>query len=79
MWWGTSHREDAEGAWECSWFLPEDPSHVVYIVHSVCSGGGGYEGLTYVFEHIMGGAHDGALNGYIYEGPPLGEWVPASA
>lgn len=78
MWWGTAHREDAEGAWECSWFLPEDPSHVVAIVHSVCRGGGGYEGLTYVFEHIMGGAHDGALNGYIYEGSPLGEWVPAS-
>lgn len=77
-WWGTAHREDAEGAWECSWFLPEDPSDLVYIVHSVCRGGGGYEGLTYVFEHIMGGAHDGALNGYIYEGPPLGEWLPAS-
>jgi hypothetical protein len=78
MWWGTAHREDAEGAWECSWFLPDNPGTDTYIVHSVCRGGAGYEGLTYVFEHIMGGAVDDTLIGYIYEGSQLGEWVPAS-
>jgi hypothetical protein len=78
IWWGTSQRDDSTGAWDCSWVLPGDPDDTVFLVLSNCRGSGDYEGLAYVFEHVMGGPNDGALFGYIYEGAPFGEWVPAA-
>lgn len=81
IWWGTAHREDADGAWDCSWNLTDNPRVNVYPVLGVCRGSGEYDGLTYVFEHVMGGAGADAndlILGYIYEGPPPGEWVPAA-
>lgn len=81
LWWGTSEREDADGAWACSWILTDNPRSDSLPVLNVCRGRGGYEGLTYIFEDIMGGGPEGSddlVFGYIYEGPPPGEWVPAS-
>ena len=75
--WGTHVLDGPEGGWDCSWagaFYPNDLGG--FMVSSVCPGTGGFEGLTYVFQHgnasFEGGSpfgDDNSFDGVIYEGP----------
>jgi hypothetical protein len=53
--------------------------HDSLLIIGICPGTGGYEGLTYVFQHTSGSFDDGtSFHGAIYEGPPLmGPELPA--
>jgi hypothetical protein len=75
----TSHLDNPGGAWDCTWFLTEFPHPASYPVLRVCRGGGSYDGLTYVAEHVMTGAAESQDFGYIYEGPPPVEFVPPAS
>lgn len=78
IWWGTGLQDGPDGAWECSWSLTDNPRTASYPILNICRGSGSYDGLTYVFQHVMGGGDQDVVLGYIYEGQPLGEWVPAT-
>jgi hypothetical protein len=78
--WGTHVLEDDEGGWSCSWAGIDDLwGRNAGQVLVVCPGTGGYAGLTYVFQHVFGGAQDFGdgtdIHGLIYEGPPP-PWGP---
>ena len=75
--WGTHVLDGPEGGWDCSWagaLYPNDLGG--FMSTSVCPGTGGFEGLTYVFQHgnasFEGGSpfgDDNSFDGVIYEGP----------
>jgi hypothetical protein len=52
--WGTSVLEGPTGGWECSYASTSDPSGANdVLVFGVCPGTGEYDGLTYVFQHVV--------------------------
>jgi hypothetical protein len=84
VFWGTHVLEGEDGGWDCTFSGTEDPSGQNWgIVHAICPGTGGYEGMTYVYQHAFGGAEDigngTSYHGIIYEGPPPGEPWPMPA
>jgi hypothetical protein len=73
--WGTGSIKGPSGGWDCPWVAMEPPpKHDSVFFYGVCPGTGGYEGLTFVYQQVLGGDY----LGYIYEGPPPVEIVPAS-
>jgi hypothetical protein len=83
---GTSTKTTDDGVWECAWTGPQDPTVVTTaMVVQVCSGVGGYAGLSYVGHWVWEPSRwsdrdlgDGSSHrGYIYEGdlPPLLEFA----
>jgi hypothetical protein len=67
--WGTHILDKAEGGWDCSWSATEYPVWEDFLVLGVCPGTGGFEGLTYVFQHATADFGDGStFHGVIYEG-----------
>lgn len=77
--WGTSVLDGPDGGWECSWSGSNYPvgerefGYWPILLTAVCPGTGGYEGLTYVFQHATVDLTEGSsFNGVIYEGPPPG-------
>jgi hypothetical protein len=73
--WGTHVLDGPEGGWQCSWSGTDFPVSNGYLLIGVCPGTGGYEGLTYVFQHGTEDFGDGTtFHGYIYEGRPM--WEP---
>jgi hypothetical protein len=84
--WGTNDVVAPDGRWECSWSGTGDPfGRLDGIVSGVCRGTGGYEGLTYMWQHAVrftgkgdfGG--DTNMYGHVYEGPPPPPWGPSQA
>jgi hypothetical protein len=75
--WGTHVLDGPDGGWDCSWagaYYPASPDG--FLVSGVCPGTGGFEGLTYVFQHGNAGfdgatpfADENTFDGFIYEGP----------
>ena len=81
VFWGTHVLEGEDGGWDCTFSGTEDPSGENWgIVHAICPGTGGNEGMTYVYQHAFGGAEDigngTSYHGIIYDGPPPGEPWP---
>lgn len=79
--WGTEVLDDDEGGWECSWTGMSDLwGENEGRGFGVCSGTGGYAGLTFVGERVFGGAEDFGdgtnTHGVIFEGPPPGHSSP---
>ena len=75
--WGTAVLESPDGGWECSWSGSNYPvgerqfGYWPLLMSAVCPGTGGYDGLTYVFQHSSTEFSEGSsFNGVIYEGPP---------
>lgn len=68
--WGTHILDKTEGGWDCSWSATEYPVWEDLLILGVCPGTGGFEGLTYVFQHATADFGDGStFHGVIYEGP----------
>ena len=70
---GTHVLDGPDGGWACTWTTSDFPvEHDGFLIIGICPGTGGYEGLTYVFQHTSGTFDDGtSFHGAIYEGPPL--------
>ena len=80
--WGTHVMTGETGGWDCTYSGVDDLwGENAGQVLVVCPGTGEYEGLTYVFQHVFGGAQDFGdgtdIHGVIYEGPPPA-WGPVS-
>ena len=75
--WGTHVLDGPDGGWDCSWAGAWYPNlGDGFMVSGVCPGTGGFDGLTYVFQHgnasFAGGSpfgDDSTFDGIIYEGP----------
>jgi hypothetical protein len=77
--WGTHVLDGTDGGWACSWAGADFPTLSLeggFLVSGVCPGTGGFEGLTYVFQHGNAGfevgspfSDDSTFDGVIYEGP----------
>jgi hypothetical protein len=75
--WGTAVLDGPDGGWACSWSGSNYPvgereyGYWPILLNAICPGTGGYEGLTYVFQHATVDLTAGSsFNGVIYEGPP---------
>ena len=76
---GTHVLDEPEGGWDCSWvssnFPVADEDYVgdwPYLIIGVCPGTGGYEWLTFVFQHTdQTFPGDTSFHGVIYEGSPI--------
>jgi hypothetical protein len=78
--WGTHVLEGPDGGWDCSWTAVDFPPLSNAII-GVCPGTGGYEGMSYVFQHTSLDFGDGtSFRGVIYEGlPPAWPPMPSTA
>ena len=87
LFWGTHVLDTPEGGWDCSWAgsnypvgEPDAMGDWPILLAAVCPGTGGYEGLSYVFQHSdTNFLERSSFNGVIYEGapPPLEMRAPA--
>lgn len=68
---GTRVLDGPDGGWDCTWTgLELVAENTGLPISGICPGTGGYEGLTYVFQH-SGSMVGASIRGVIYEGEPL--------
>ena len=75
--WGSHVLDGPDGGWDCSWAGAYYPAYLAgFMVSCVCPGTGGFEGLTYVFQHGNAAfegptpfADGNTFDGVIYPGP----------
>jgi hypothetical protein len=75
---GTHVIVKEEGGWDCTWTASNFPTAEAdasgerpYLIIGVCPGTGGFEGLSYVFQHTSWEfPGDTSFHGVIYEGLP---------
>lgn len=81
VFWGGQLLDNPDSGWDCTFTGFDDPSGRNWgVVHGVCAGYGGYEGLNYVFRRAIEGERDlgdgASVHGIVYEGPSPGEEWP---
>jgi hypothetical protein len=83
VFWGAHLLDNPSSGWDCTFAGFDDPSGDNWgLVHGMCEGYDGYEGLHYIFDRAIGGVVDlgdgTSMRGVVYAGPPLGEEWPLS-